>query len=105
MALSKAQNDLIAAPDVEATPRTKRQFPPITESMPDEALVRVKQIIGDPACDPPLPGLMAVSRSDFYNKVRNGYLPPPVRFPGSSAALWRLGDLRAAVARLTGGEQ
>ena len=101
---SKSRAELIVSPNLE-TPRTRRQFPPITQSMPDDSLVRAKQILGDPACDPPLPAYFSVCRSKFYALVRDGVLPSPVRFPGSSSSLWRLGDLRAAVARLTGGEQ
>ena len=101
---SKSRAELIVSTTVE-TPRTRRQFPPITQAMPDDSLVRATQILGNPACDPPLPAFLAMSRSSFYSKVRSGHIPGPVRFPGSTTALWRLGDLRAAVARLTGGEQ
>ena len=100
---SKSRAELIVSTNLE-TPRTRRQFPPITESMPDDSLVRAKQILGDPACDPPLPAFLAMSRSSFYAKVRSGHIPGPVRFPGSSSSLWRLGDLRAAVAHLTGNQ-
>ena len=105
MAQRKARNNLIAAMSMEARPRTRRAFPPIQSVMPDDALVRVRQIIGDATSVPPLPAYLSVSRSKFYAMVRDGLLPPPVRLPGSTSSLWHLGSLRAAVALLTGSEQ
>lgn len=100
---SKSRAEPIVSTNVE-TPRTRRQFPPITQEMPADSLVRAKQILGDPACEPPLPAYLSVSRSKFYALVRDGLLPPPVRLPGSTSSLWHLGSLRAAVARLTGSQ-
>lgn len=105
MPLSKFRTDLITSTDVESTSRTRRAFPPIAAVLPDDALVRVRQIIGDAKSDPPLPAFLPVSRSKFYAMVRGGHLPPPVRLPGSSSSLWRLGEIRAAVAKLTGSER
>ena len=105
MSASKSRAELIASTAIESTPRIRRACPPIQSVMPDDALVRVRQIIGDPNSEPPLPAYLSVSRSKFYALVRDGLLPPPVRLPGSTSSLWHLGSLRAAVALLTGSEQ
>ncbi len=86
-------------------PRARRALPPITSDLPPGALVRVAQIIGDAKSDPPLPALLPMSKSSFYALVRKGRLPPPVKLPGSSSSLWRLGELRSALAELTAGGQ
>lgn len=64
--------------------------------LPDLAFVRLKQIIGDPRAVPPIPPLIPVSRSTWWDGVRSGRYPPPVKF-GPRVTAWRVADLRALV--------
>lgn len=42
-------------------------------------LLRLKQIVGDPKSDPPVPPIVPISRSGFLSGVRAGRFPAPVK--------------------------
>lgn len=54
-----------------------------------DRLIRLREIIG-PA------GLIPVSRSSFYQGVRDGIYPAPIRL-GKRTSAWRLSDLMAVI--------
>lgn len=68
----------------------KPEKPPIDfDQLSDTALVRITQIVGP---------LVPVSRSTWWRYVQSGKAPLPVKLgPGITA--WRVGDLRAWLAR------
>ena len=45
-------------------------------------LLRLKQIIGDPNADPPIPPIVPVSKSTWWEGVRTGRFPKPVKTLG-----------------------
>jgi prophage regulatory protein len=55
------------------------------QNKPPDALVRISQIIGPR-------GLIPVSRSAFYQGVRDGIYPKPVRL-GKRTSAWRMSEL------------
>lgn len=65
-------------------------------SLPVEGYVRVAAIIGDAST----PGVLPLSRSHFYDLVRNGTFPAPIKF--GRAALWRVDDVRRMLAIVAG---
>lgn len=65
-------------------------------SLPEEGLVRLKQIIGDPKANPPIPPVIPVSRSTWWQGVKDGRFPKPVKLSTRCTA-WRVEDIRALI--------
>lgn len=54
--------------------------------LPETGFLRLRQIIGNPHADPPIPPLLPISRSALYEGVRMGKYPKPVQLgPRTSA--------------------
>lgn len=70
--------------------RPVRVAPASAQIHPD-ALIRIGQIIGLNGAPP----LLACGRTQFYNYVKAGKLPPPRKVGHSS--YWRAGDILAAL--------
>jgi prophage regulatory protein len=65
-----------------------------TEEMhekPTDALVRIGKIVGPN-------GLIPVSRSSFYQGIRDGIYPKPVRL-GKRTSAWRMSELMLVIQR------
>lgn len=56
-------------------------------------LLRLKQIIGDPNADPPIPPIVPVSKSTWWEGVRTGRFPKPVKTLGARITSWRSEDI------------
>lgn len=65
--------------------------------LPDTGFVRIPQIIGDPKAKPPIPALIPVGRSTWWEGVRSGRYPQPVRTLGRRITAWRVEDIRALI--------
>lgn len=57
--------------------------------------LRLKQIIGDPSADPPILPIIPVSRTTWFEGVRSGRFPQPVRSLGTRITAWRASDINA----------
>jgi predicted DNA-binding transcriptional regulator AlpA len=66
--------------------------------------VRLPQIIGDPAADPPVPAVIPVSRSTWWKTVKTGRSPETVKLSPRTTA-WRVEDILSVVAELAGQEE
>lgn len=60
--------------------------------LPTEGFVRLSQIIGSPAAG--IPPIVPVSRSTWWEGVRTGRYPKPVRTLGPRITAWRVADIR-----------
>jgi prophage regulatory protein len=65
--------------------------------LPATGLIRLRQIIGDPKADPPVPAIIPVARSTFLAGVRSGRYPQPVKTLGGRITAWRCADILALV--------
>jgi prophage regulatory protein len=65
--------------------------------LPETGYVRLPQIIGDPNASEPIPAVIPVSRSTWWNGVRSGRYPQPVRTLGARITAWRVEDIRALI--------
>ena len=63
-------------------------------NLPDDAIVRLSAIIGNPKADPPVQGVYPVSKSTWWQGIRDGKFPPGVSISARATA-WRVGDIRA----------
>ncbi|MDR0776760.1 MAG: AlpA family phage regulatory protein [Azonexus sp.] len=67
--------------------------------LPETGFLRLPQIIGNPKASPPIPPLIPVSKSAWWQGCRTGKFPKPVRF-GARITAWRVEDIRALIASL-----
>ena len=67
--------------------------------LPETGFLRLKQILGDPKANPPIPPLIPVSKSTWWAGVKAGIYPKPVRLSKRITA-WRVEDIRALMERL-----
>jgi hypothetical protein len=64
------------------------------QQLPADGYVRLSQIIGDKDADPPIPPVIPVSKSTWWQGVKIGRFPKPVKL-GPRITAWRVSDIRA----------
>ena len=68
---------------------------PIAPLLPLTGFVRLRQIIGDPKAKPPVPPIIPVSRTTWWEGVKTHRFPQPVRgIFGPHITVWRAEDIR-----------
>lgn len=65
-------------------------------TLPETGFMRLRQIVGNPAADPPTSPLIPVSPSTWWAGVRTGRFPQPVKL-GPKTTAWRVEDIRALI--------
>lgn len=70
-------------------------------TLPETGYLRIRQIIGDPKSEPPLPPIVPVSKSTWWDGVKSGRFPAPVKL-GPRITAWRVEDIRELLRRLGG---
>lgn len=58
-------------------------------------LLRLREIIGDRTCTPPIDPIIPVKKSTWWAGVRSGRFPQPVRL--GRCTCWRAEDIKALV--------
>lgn len=69
-----------------------------TQRVPTSFL-RLKHIIGDPKAKPPIPALIPVSKSAWYQGIADGIYPAPVKLSTRTSA-WLAEDINALIEKL-----
>lgn len=64
--------------------------------LPVTGYVRLHQIIGDPKADPPVPAIIPVSKSTWWQGVKDGRFPKSVKL-GPRTTVWRIEDIRLLI--------
>jgi len=64
--------------------------------LPSEGFVRLRQIIGDRKSDPPVVGVIPVSRATWWRGVKNGRYPVGIKL-GDNTTAWRVEEIRAVI--------
>lgn len=67
-------------------------------SLPSVGFVRLPQILGDAHAKPPIPAVIPVCRSTWWEGVRTGRFPPAVKL-GPRVTAWRVEDIRDWLAK------
>ena len=67
--------------------------------LPAIGFLRLHQIIGNPKADPPIPAIIPVSKSTWWNGVKEGRFPQPVKL-GSRTTAWRVESIRRLIESL-----
>ena len=65
--------------------------------LPETGFLRLPQIIGDPDAEPPIPPIIPVKKSCWWDGVKTGRFPKPVKL-GPRVTAWRVEDIRALIA-------
>jgi hypothetical protein len=65
-------------------------------SLPETGYLRIRQIIGDKKSNPPLPPIIPVGRSSWWDGVKKGKFPKPVKISERTTA-WKVEDIRALI--------
>lgn len=65
--------------------------------LPETGFLRLPQIIGDPKAEPPIPAIIPIKKSCWWDGVKSGRFPKPVKL-GPRVTAWRVEDIRALIA-------
>jgi len=65
------------------------------QNLPSTGFLRLRQIIGDPEADPPIPPIIPVGRSTWWAGVKSGRFPKAVKPFGPGITLWRVEAIRS----------
>ncbi len=65
--------------------------------LPEVGFLRLSQILGDASAKPPIPPIIPVKKSCWWNGVKSGRFPKPVKL-GPRVTVWRVEDIRALIA-------
>lgn len=64
--------------------------------LPKAGFLRLTQIIGDLKAEPPVPPIIPVSKSTWWDGVKTGRYPKSVKL-GPRVTAWRVEDIRALI--------
>jgi hypothetical protein len=65
--------------------------------LPQTGFLRLRQIIGDPKANPPIPPIIPVRKSTWWQGVKDGRFPQPLKI-GPRTTVWRVEDIRKLIA-------
>lgn len=68
--------------------------------LPTTGFVRLSQIIGNPKAEPPIPAIIPVKKTTWWNGVASGLYPKPVKL-GPRVTAWRVEDIRELIQKAT----
>jgi prophage regulatory protein len=66
------------------------------QTLPETGYVRLPQILGDPRAEPPTPPIIPVSKSTWWQGVKAGRFPKPIKL-GPRITAWRVEDIRRLI--------
>lgn len=66
--------------------------------LPETGYLRLSQILGKPSGSPPIAPLIPISKSTWWDGVRSGRFPKPIKL-GPRITAWRVEDIRALIGR------
>lgn len=66
------------------------------KQLPETGFLRLPQIIGDLNANPPIPALIPVRKTCWWEGVRSGRFPKLVKF--GRCTMWRVEEIKALIA-------
>lgn len=72
--------------------------------IPKAGYLREKQILGDKKANPPIPAIIPIAHSSWWNGIRAGRYPAPVKLAPRTTA-WRVEDILALIDNLNSIDQ
>ena len=67
--------------------------------LPETGFLRLPQIIGDPKAKPPIPPIIPVKKTCWWEGVKSGRFPKPVKIGNGRGTFWKVEDIRALIAK------
>jgi hypothetical protein len=64
--------------------------------LPETGFLRLPNIIGNPKAEPPIPALIPIKKTAWWQGVKDGRFPRPVKL-GPRVTAWRVEDIRALI--------
>ncbi|CCD04289.1 TPA: helix-turn-helix transcriptional regulator [Legionella pneumophila] len=64
--------------------------------LPESGYLRIKDILGDPNSHPPIPAIIPIGKSTWWEGIKTGRFPKPLKF-GSRISMWRVEDIRELI--------
>lgn len=64
--------------------------------LPETGFLRLYQIIGDPKAESPIPPIIPVKKTCWWDGCKSGRFPKPVKL-GPRVTAWRVEDIRALI--------
>jgi predicted DNA-binding transcriptional regulator AlpA len=72
-----------------------------SHTLPETGFLRIRQIVGDPTAIPPIPAIIPVAQSTWWEGVRAGRFPAPVKTLGRRITAWRVEDIRDLISAIS----
>ena len=69
--------------------------------LPETGFLRLPQILGDPKAEPPIPPIIPVKKTCWWEGVKSGRFPKPLKL-GPRVTVWRVEDIKALIASASG---
>lgn len=66
------------------------------KQLPETGFLRLPQILGNPNAEPPIPAIIPVKKTTWWNGVKSGLYPKPVKL-GPRVTAWRVEDIRELI--------
>ena len=73
-----------------------------SNSLPKIGFLRQKQILGDPKAKPPIPAIIPISSSSWWDGIKKGIYPRPVKLSARTSA-WKAEDIRSLIEEINKG--
>ncbi len=73
-------------------------------ALSNTGFLRIWQIVGDPKAEPPIPALIPIGKSTWWQGVKSGKFPQPVKL-GARTTAWRVEDIRKLMDSFAGVSQ
>jgi prophage regulatory protein len=64
--------------------------------LPPTGYLRLAQILGNPKSTPPIPPLIPIGKSSWWEGVKTGRFPKPIKL-GPRITVWRVEDIIALI--------
>jgi len=64
--------------------------------LPSIGYLRLSQILGNKKSRPPIPALIPVGKSTWWEGVKSGRFPKPIKL-GPKTTVWRIEDIRQLI--------
>jgi predicted DNA-binding transcriptional regulator AlpA len=64
----------------------------------EDFFLRLPQIIGNKKTNPPIQGLIPVSRTVWFAGIKSGIYPPPIKL-GPRTHVWRYSDIQDFISK------
>lgn len=74
-----------------------------TIPLPATGFLRQKVVLGDKKANPPVPAIIPVCSSTWWNGIKKGIYPSPVKLSENVTA-WRVEDIRELIERINSQE-